>query len=159
MLNDGFKLNNLGLKLMNVIFLVDGLWDFDFIMLWWSWEEFVVLYDFGGEFGFEMLLGLFEGGDLLVEVGDLVFWEGEVFESFFVVNFVFRFILIISIFFSMSITFFTSRTTWEPCFWRICWKCYLTCMLWYGMISPPRFSFSLLFFEKLYNNNIITPNC
>ena len=88
LLNDGFKLNNLGLKLMNVIFLVDGLWDFDFIMLWWSWEEFVVLYDFGGEFGFEMLLGLFEGGDLLVEVGDLLFWEGELFESFFVVNFV-----------------------------------------------------------------------
>lgn len=87
LLDDGLQLIDLGLKLLDVIFFVDGFLYSDFVVLGWAWEEFVVLDDFGGELGFEVLLGLFEGRDLLVETGDLLFRCMKLFESSFSVNF------------------------------------------------------------------------
>ena len=89
LLNDGLKFFVFIFELLNVVFFVDGFLDSDFVVFWRLWEEVVVLDDFGSELGLEMLLGLFERGNLLVEVGDLLLWEGELVKGLFGVEFLF----------------------------------------------------------------------
>jgi hypothetical protein len=87
LLNNSLKLLVFPFKLLNVVFFVDGFFDSDLVMFSGFWEKFVVLDDFGSDLGLEMLLGLYEGRNLLIQTIDFLLWEGKLFEDLFGVKF------------------------------------------------------------------------